>query len=145
MAGEKSAQVVWQGTEREFKATTGSGYDFTMHAPADTEGATPMDFLLSGVAGCTAIDVLSILQKKRQNIQGLEVKIRGSQADTPPNVYTDVVITYVITGADVDPAAVERAIELSETKYCSASMMFRRSGTNITSEYQIQEAATVGD
>lgn len=145
MAGEKSAQVVWQGSEREFKATTGSGYTFNMHAPADATGATPMDFLLTGVAGCTAIDVLSILQKKRQDVQGLEVQIRGTQAETPPNVYTDVVITYIVTGANIDTTAVERAIELSETKYCSASMMFRRSGTNITSEYRIQEAASVGN
>ncbi len=140
MAEEKSAQVVWQGTEQKFKATVASGYSFNMHAPAGPEGASPMDYLLAGVAGCTAIDVLSILQKMRQDIQGLEVKIRGKRAETPPSVYTDVAVTYIITGHAINPAAVERAIELSETKYCSASAMFQRSGTNMTSEYLIQEA-----
>lgn len=139
MAPEKRAYVVWQGHDREFQAHLQAGYTFPMHAPADAHGGTPMDYLLAGVAGCTAMDVISILQKKRQHVTELEVHIEGTQAETPPNVYTKAHITYVVRGENINPAAVEQAIELSETKYCSASVMFQRSGTQVTTDYRIEE------
>lgn len=139
MAPEKRAHVVWQGQDREFRAHLEAGFDFPMHAPADANGGTPMDYLLAGVAGCTAMDVISILQKKRQAVTGLEVHIHGTQSETPPNVYTKAHITYVVRGEGINPAAVEQAIELSETKYCSASVMFQRSGTEVTTDYRIEE------
>lgn len=141
MAGVKHAVVTWRGEGLQFKATAGTGYSFNMQAPADENGATPMDYLLAGVAGCTAMDVVSILQKKRQKIHGLEIEIKGVQAETPPNVYTDVEIVYIVSGEEIDPAAVERAIELSETKYCSASAMFQRSGTKISASFRVQDVA----
>lgn len=140
MAKQKSASVVWQGHDLEFTAKLGGGYAVTMHAPADADGATPMDYLLAGLAGCTGMDVISILQKKRQAVHGLTVEISGVQAETAPNVYTDVEIMFVVTGENVDPDAVERAMELSATKYCSASAMFERSGAKITTGYRIEEA-----
>lgn len=143
MAGVKHATVAWRGEGMQFKATAGAGYTFNMQAPADENGATPMDYLLAGVAGCTAMDVISILQKKRQKVTDLTVEITGVQAETPPNVYTDVEVTYIVSGENIDPAAVERAIELSETKYCSASAMFQRSGTKLTTAYRIQDTAAV--
>jgi putative redox protein len=139
MDREKTASVVWQGRGLDFRATLGSGYQYTMRSPADEGGGSPMEFLLAGVAGCTGMDVISILQKKRQIVHELAVEIHGVQAETPPNVYTDVTITFVVRGEQVDPAAVERAIELSHTKYCSASAMFQRAGTTITTGYRIEE------
>lgn len=144
MAPEKSARVVWQGQGKEFRAQLSAGFEYTMHAPADANGGTPMDYLLAGVAGCTAIDVIGILQKKRQNVVGLEVQIHGTQAETAPNVFTKAHITYIVRGENISPAAVEQAIELSETKYCSASIMFQRSGTQVTTEYRIEETAPAG-
>ncbi len=141
MAAEKNAKVVWQGEGLEFKAQMGTGYNFVMHNPADGNGASPMEFLLAGAAGCTSMDVISILQKKRQKVHGLETHIHGVQAPDAPNVYTDVTITFVVTGEDIDPAAVERAIELSHSKYCSASIMFQRSGANVKTEYRIIDEA----
>jgi putative redox protein len=144
MAPEKSARVVWQGQDKEFRAHLAAGFEYTMHAPADENGGTPMDYLLAGVAGCTAIDVIGILKKKRQNVSGLEVQIHGTQAETAPNVFVKAHITYIVRGENVSPDAVEQAIELSETKYCSASIMFQRSGTEVTTEYCIEETAPVG-
>jgi putative redox protein len=141
MPAEKNATVVWQGKGLEFEATTGPGFSFTMHSPSDANGATPMEFLLAGVAGCTSMDVISILEKKRQKVHGLETHIHGVQAESAPNVYTDVTISFVVRGEDIDPVAVERAIELSHTKYCSASIMFERSGANVKTEYRIEEVA----
>jgi putative redox protein len=141
MAKEKNARVVWQGQELEFRAKLGTGYEYAMKSPADEAGGSPMEFLLAGVAGCTAMDVVSILKKKRQALHGLAVEISGVQAETPPNVYTDVTITFVVRGENIDPEAVERAIELSHTKYCSASAMFQRSGAEVKTAYRIEEIA----
>ncbi|HXF62048.1 MAG TPA: OsmC family protein [Caldilineaceae bacterium] len=141
---KKNATVVWQGRDLVFDARLGSGYQYTMQSPAGESGGSPMEFLLAAVAGCTAMDVISILQKKRQIVHGLEVAIEGVQAETPPNVYTQVTITFVVQGEHVDPAAVERAIELSHTKYCSASAMFQRAGAEVTTTYRIQEVAPAG-
>jgi putative redox protein len=111
-----------------------------MKNTADAEGASPMAILLAGVAGCTAMDVLSILQKKRQPVDTMDVEIVGQRADTVPKVYTDVDITYNLYGNGIDPAAVERAIDLSQTKYCSASIIFHRAGVNIRTHYNIHES-----
>ena len=116
MADIKRSTVTWQGEGMEFRAQTAGGYPFIMHTPSNDQGATPMEYLLAGVAGCTSMDVISILQKKRQKVHGFEVRIEGTQADTSPHVFTHVTITYVLRGEQIDPAAVERAIELSHTK-----------------------------
>lgn len=141
MADIKRSTVVWQGSGLEFRAQTAGGYSFAMHSPSDPQGATPMEYLLAGVAGCTGMDVVSILQKKRQKVHGFEVRIAGTQANSDPHVFTHVTVTYVVRGEQVDPAAVARAIELSQTKYCSAQAMFVRAGVEITSEVIIEEAA----
>ncbi|MBN1178685.1 MAG: OsmC family protein [Anaerolineae bacterium] len=103
------------------------------------EGPSPMEYLLLGLAGCTGMDVVSILQKKRQPFTNLEVRVTAERADEHPRVYTKVHMTFVVTGKDVKPEAVERAIELSETKYCSASAMFAKTAEMSTS-YEIVEA-----
>jgi putative redox protein len=138
MDSQRQARVVWQGEGLEFQAQTGPGYSFTMRSPSNPQGASPMEFLLASVAGCTAMDVISVLHKKRQKVHGLEVKIEGTQAGGSPHVYTTATITYIIQGEDIDPAAVEHAIHLSKTKYCSASIMFERAGVEMTTAYQIE-------
>lgn len=141
MSEQNSAKVVWKGSDLNFVGSVGSGYVFDVGAGADRIGGGPMEFLLAGVAGCTAIDVVMILKKQRQQISGVEVEAVGTRADEQPAVYTAVELTYVVRGQDISPDAVARAIELSEEKYCSASIMFRRAGVAITSTYRIEEEA----
>ncbi|MCO6451721.1 MAG: OsmC family protein [Caldilineales bacterium] len=122
-----------------FSAETGSGHTVVMDSvPAEgnlSAGPSPMELLLVGMAGCTGIDVVSILQKQRQPLQGLEVQVKGERADSPPRVYTNIVVEYVLRG-DLDEDKVRRAIELSEEKYCSASMMLEKTA-QITSSFKI--------
>ncbi len=89
----------------------------------DDDGFSPMELLLVGLAGCTAMDVISILQKKRQDVTGFEVRVQGVRATEHPKVFTNIVLEYIVTGHHVEQAAVERSVELSATKYCSAAAM----------------------
>ena len=139
MSNEKTAKVVWSGDELQFHGTLGSGYEFDLNSKSGTHGGSPMEFLLAGVAGCTAMDVISILQKMRQDVHDFSVEISGVRAEEHPKVYTEVDITYVVRGSNIDEERVARAVELSEDIYCSASQMFRRSGTKVNSSYRIEE------
>ena len=103
-------------------------------------GTQPMRLLLLGMAGCTAMDVLSILRKKRQQVSGLEVEVQGNRVGEHPRVYDRVEIIYRVRGKGVDPKAVERAIELSETRYCPAIAMLEKAA-EITNRYEIEEEA----
>lgn len=143
MQDKKTARVTWTGDDLTFTATAGSGYRFAMSsAPGETAGS-PMELLLAGVAGCTAVDVVSILQKMRQPVTGVTVEINGLRAGQHPKVYTDVELVYVVQGEGVDETAVQRAINLSKESYCSASIMFARAGANITTSYRIEQPAHV--
>jgi putative redox protein len=101
-------------------------------------GPQPLRFLLFGIAGCTAMDVVSILRKKRQRVSGLEVEARGSRVDEHPKVYEAIEVIYRVRGKGIDPKAVERAIELSETRYCPAIAMVGKAA-RIHSRYEIEE------
>lgn len=139
MSNEKTAKVVWSGEELQFRGTLGSGYEFDLNSNAGEHGGSPMEFLLAGVAGCTAMDVISILQKMRQDVHEFFVEISGVRAAEHPKVYTEATITYVVRGQQIKEENVARAIELSENIYCSASQMFHRSGTKIKTSYRIEE------
>lgn len=99
-------------------------------------GARPSELLLIGLAGCTAMDVVSILRKKRQELTGLELVVRGELAPQPPKRFTGIQVEYRVRGRGIDPAAVARAIELSETAYCSVGLTLRTS-VPITSSFTI--------
>lgn len=140
MTEKKSARVEWLGERLQFEGTLGSGYQFDLGSPAGEEAGSPMEFLLAGVAGCTAMDIVHVLRKMRQPFEGLVVEIEGSRADEHPMVYTEVEIVYVVQGQDVDPQAVEKAIRLSQETYCSASVMFKLAGVTVHTDYRIEEA-----
>lgn len=89
-------------------------------------GASPMELLLLGMAGCTAMDVISILQKKRLNVTAFEIRTHAERATEHPMVYTHITMEYVVTGHDIDPDAVQRAIDLSLDKYCGAHAMMSK-------------------
>ncbi|KAA3662882.1 MAG: OsmC family peroxiredoxin [Chloroflexi bacterium] len=141
MSNIKTARASWTGKNLEFDATMGSGYQFKMSSKPGAESGSPMEMLLAGVVGCTGIDVVSILQKMRQNVHGVEVEIKAKRAEDYPMVYTEAELVYVVRGENIDPQSVEKAIELSEEKYCSASIMFRRSGVEMSTSYRIEEQA----
>lgn len=88
-----------------------------------------MELLLVGLAGCTAMDVISILEKKRQDVTSFEVTAHGTRAEDHPRLFTNIVLEYIVTGHQVEREAVERAVELSATKYCSAAAMFGKAAT----------------
>ena len=90
-------------------------------------GPRPMELLLMGLGGCTAMDVLSILRKKRQEVHSLEIEVDGTRNEDFPKEYTSVELRYKIRGKNIDPSSVERAIELSQEKYCGAAETFRSS------------------
>ena len=94
-------------------------------AEGGPSGPSPMQITLLGLAGCTAMDVMSILKKKRQLVTGFEVNLVGNRADEHPKYYTDIEIEFVVRGHGIDVKAVERAVDLSENKYCSVSANFK--------------------
>ena len=96
----------------------------------------PMQLLLTGLAGCAGIDIISILKKKRVTPTDFKVKVRGKRADKFPMVYTDIEVEYVLWGKDLKVRDVEQAIKLSEQKYCSVSIMLGKT-SKITSTYKI--------
>jgi len=133
------AKIVWKGEALNFEGQLGSGYIFDLGSGDDKIGGSPMEFLLAGVAGCTAVDIVGTLKKQRQKISGVEVAINGVRATEHPKVYTDVDILYSVRGQGVTQKAVERAISLSKEKYCSASVMFQQAGVNVRTAYELIE------
>ena len=101
-------------------------------------GPQPHRLLLQALAGCTAMDVISILRKKRQQVSGLSVEVQGSRADQHPRVYTRIEVLYRVRGQNVDPQAVARAIELSATRYCPVIAMLGKVA-EVRTHYEIEE------
>ncbi len=128
------------GTGRQFVATTGTGHHLLIDDPAGNTGPKPIELVAVAHAGCTAFDVINILRKKRQRVTRYEVRIEADQRQEPPNVFTQVRIHHVITGIDIDPRAVEDAIHLSESKYCSVGAMVERSA-ELTTTFELVHAA----
>ncbi|NPV66680.1 MAG: OsmC family protein [Anaerolineae bacterium] len=143
----KVAKVVWKGdmTFEGLGSTWPGGI-----IPLDAEeavgghdrGFRPLELLLVALAGCTAMDVISILRKKQQAVTAFEVEVEGIQVEEHPRYFGTINVVYRVTGYNVDEKAVARAIELSETKYCGASAMLREKA-RITSRYEILEAEQV--
>lgn len=110
-----------------FVGESGSGHALVMDGAPEgggrNMGPRPMELLLLGTAGCTAYDVVGILKKQRQDVRDVQVAIDADRADTEPRVFVAIRMHFTVTGRDLDPAAVERAVRLSADKYCSASIM----------------------
>lgn len=104
----------------QFVARSGEGPAVVLDSSDGASGASPMQLVLMGVAGCTAIDIAVILKKKRVRLTRFEIVITGEQAEDHPRRYTKISIVYMLYGKNIQPKAVEQAIALSEKKYCSA-------------------------
>jgi putative redox protein len=121
------AKVTWK-QRLAFAGSADTGFEVPLDAKKEAGGGEhgfiPMELIATGLAGCTAMDVISILQKKRQDVTAFEVQVHAERAEEHPRVFTSAVIEYVVTGHSVDETAVVRAIELSSTRYCPAQAMF---------------------
>jgi putative redox protein len=122
---------------------SGSGHGVVMDGPPELGGRNlgvrPMEMLLMGMGGCTEFDVLLILRKARQRVTDCVVELDAERAESDPKVFTRIHAHFIITGHGLDPRHVERAIDLSAKKYCSASIMLGATAT-ITHDYEIRDA-----
>ncbi|NMG69829.1 OsmC family protein [Parazoarcus communis] len=126
-----------------FMAETGTGHLLTMDGAPEAGGRNlaprPMELMLAGAGGCTAFDVVLILKRSRQDVSDCSVKLEAERAETDPKVFTRIRFHYTVTGHNLKPETVERAIHLSAEKYCSASIMLAKTA-EITHEWTIVEA-----
>jgi putative redox protein len=124
----------------QFVGSADSGHAVVMDAApsvgGNNTGSRPMELLLMAFGGCTGMDVISILRKKKQNVNKFELNVKGEQAKDHPHMYTAIHIEYVISGKDVSEEAVKRAIELSLERYCSVGATLSKAA-KITHSYKI--------
>lgn len=142
MAGKKQVSIsaAWKGGIA-FEGDDGDGLQVFMNSPIAQDGRpgiSPMRLLLISLAGCTAMDVISILEKKRQEVTAMEINVNGTRVDDHPRYYEDIEIEFVVRGRNVNPQAVARAIELSEKSYCSVSANLRPK-SNIVTSFRVEE------
>lgn len=133
--------VTWQeGLRFEGKSQTGFSLilDSDPSVGGTNQGPRPMELMALSLAGCTAMDVISIMKKKRQDVTGFEVKVHTNRADKHPKVFTEIELVYLFYGRNIDPKAVERSIELSSEIYCPAQAMLKQVAP-IKISYEIHE------
>ena len=133
------ARIKWM-EQVTFVGETGSGHAVVMDGSPESGGRNlgprPMEMLLLGAGGCTSFDVVAILKKSRQSVSDCYVEIEAERADSDPKVFTRIHMHFVVTGKDIKPEVVERAIRLSAEKYCSASIMLGKTA-EITHDFEI--------
>ncbi|MGA8865766.1 MAG: OsmC family protein [Candidatus Sulfotelmatobacter sp.] len=128
--------------QRQFVAHTASGHNLLLDDTAGGTGPKPIELVAAGLAGCTAFDVVTILrQKYHQKVTGYEVRVEADQAERPPQVFTAVRIHHVVTGIEIDAAALQEAIRLSEEKYCAVGAMVQKTASFRTT-FEIVEEKT---
>ncbi len=136
------AKITWAGGVA-FIGETGDGHKIVMDGAPEgggrNLGARPMETLLLGMGACTAYDVVSILQKSRQDIQDCRISMSATRADDHPRVFTNIHIHFTLIGRELTEKQVEKAIALSAEKYCSASIMLGKTA-KITHDFEIQPA-----
>ncbi|MBK8160635.1 MAG: OsmC family protein [Rhodospirillaceae bacterium] len=133
------ARVTWV-ENKTFLGESNSGHAVVMSAATTPGGPTvapsPMEYLLLGTGGCTSVDMVMILQKGRHDIRGCECRLEAERADSDPKIFTRINMHFVVTGSNLKPEAVQRAIDLSAEKYCSASIMLGKTA-EITHSFEI--------
>lgn len=134
-------QVTWVQNE-QFVATDSTKHSIVLSTGQDGTGCKPSDLLTMAIGACTAVDVVSILRKKRQQFTGLQINVTGEQEPDPPWAFRKIHIEYVVRGKGLAEKAIEQAIELAEQKYCSVSATVR-GVAEVTTSYQIVEDQNV--
>jgi len=135
----KEISAVWAGEGGGFIGRNTGGGEVQMGTVDGRPGVSPMELVLVAVAGCTGVDVVNILEKKRQKPERFELSVRAKRAETHPKVYTEIEVTYHLWGEHLQIKDIEQAIQLSEEKYCSVSAMLRGSA-KITTQYSLHNA-----
>ena len=130
------AELKWTGG-LQFLGRAGDSPAVVMDNHDGGSGSTPMELVLMGAAGCTGMDVMSIMEKKRQPVDRLEIAIHGEQAEDFPKRYTTIHIKFSFVGKGIKPEVVERAIDLSQNKYCSVAASLN---AEMDVEYEIRES-----
>lgn len=123
-----------------FVGESGSGNSVVMEGGAKNNGIRPMEMLLLGVGGCASYDVVSILQKARQDVVSCHCELVGERPDAVPAPFTRIQMEFVVSGRGLKESQVARAVELSAEKYCSASIMLRNAGVEIVHTYRVEDA-----
>ena len=135
----KTAVLNLEGDGLRFAATSGSGHTIVLDDGHGDTGMRPSELVPMAVAGCTAMDVISILRKKRQDVQRYEIRASGHQQDAHPNEFTRIDVVHVVEGPAIDVEAVRRAIELSATKFCSVGATLSSGGVEIHHAYLVRD------
>jgi putative redox protein len=142
--GEQMTAAVRLETGMRFDAEAGSGHHVTLdaaeHSGGQNAGFRPMELLLVGLGGCTGMDIISILRKKRQQVTDYEVHVSGIRAEQNPMVFVEITVEHLVTGYNIQPEAVARAIQLSEERYCGAGAMLGKVA-HLTHTFRIVEVA----
>lgn len=136
------ARITWSH-DRVFIGQSGTGHGLVMSsigADGRSLGPTPMEMVLMGMGGCTSYDVVDILEKGREAITGCVAELEAERAAEIPKVFTRIHVHFVVTGRGLNPDKVARAVELSAEKYCSATLMLKKTAA-ITHDFEIVEAA----
>ncbi len=135
----KTALATLIGDGLRFDVTLGSGHTIVLDDAEGNAGPRPAELIGAALAGCTAMDVISILRKKRQAVSGYEVRVSGIQGDGHPNAFTRFDVVHVVDGNGIDPEAVRRAIELSATRYCSVGSTLASGALELHHAYLIRD------
>lgn len=134
-ASVMNVSVAWTGSDKSFSAVAGA-HSLNID-PAQMVGAKPTEVLLMALGSCSSFDVVGILQKSRQAIKNVECQISAQRADAIPAIFTDIHLHFIVTGENLKPSAVEKAVALSADKYCSIGIMLKNGGVHITHDYEI--------
>ena len=134
----KTAVLTLSGDGVRFSASSGSGHTIVLDDGHGDRGMRPSELVPIAVAGCTAMDVITILRKKRQVVERYEVRASGQQEDVHPNAFTRVDIVHVVEGPAIDVEAVRRAIELSATRFCAVGATLSSGRTEIHHAYIVR-------
>ena len=138
----KTAIVTLDGDGLRFNASVGSGHSIVLDNGEGDAGMRPAELLPVALAGCTGMDVMSILRKKRQDVRGYRIEVGGTQMDGHPNAFTRMDVTHIVEGTGVDVDAVRRAIDLSASKYCSVGATLSSGIVEIHHGYRVIDAVT---
>lgn len=134
--GVSNVSARWTGENLDFMGSNPKGVEVKMGKGS----VSPSQLMLMGLAGCTGMDVVSILQKKRQDIVDVEVQVTAHNNDDYPKPYEQIELKFIVKGRNLDPKSVERAIHLSETKYCVVGQTLQNKA-EITTSFEIEEPA----